>query len=126
IPLPGPATPQQPTGTIIDASPAFSWQEAQYATYYRLYVQGTAGVVLNQLYTVGNEVTCTAGTCTVDPNLALTNGAYQWWVQGSNATGRGPWSAPADFTVAIPAPGAATLTYPTGNIGADNQPTYQW
>ncbi|MCZ7544391.1 MAG: DUF11 domain-containing protein [Anaerolineae bacterium] len=125
-PLPPAPMPQQPTGTITDASPAFSWQEAQYATHYRLYLEGTAGAVLNQLYTVSSEVTCTGGVCTVDPGLALNNGAYQWWVQGSNATGNGPWSAPADFTVAIPAPGAATLTYPTGNIGADNQPTYQW
>ncbi|GAB4443417.1 MAG: hypothetical protein Kow00120_12740 [Anaerolineae bacterium] len=123
-PLPPAPTPQQPVGTLYQNAPTFQWSAAQYATHYRLYVEGTGGAVLNQLYTVGVEVTCAGGACTVDPGLALADGAYAWWVQGSNATGRGPWSARADFTVDA-VPDAPVPQQPVGTI-TDANPTYSW
>ncbi|MCZ7547039.1 MAG: hypothetical protein M5R40_27540 [Anaerolineae bacterium] len=121
---PGQPTLTAPNGTIIINNPVYSWNAVQGATSYRLYVGGADGMVIDERFQA--PTVCPNATCSATPGASLANGAYQWWVQARNDGGDGPWSNPMHFTVAVPVPGAATLTSPTGNIGADNQPTYWW
>ena len=96
------------------------------ATYYRLYVSGPGGVVLDQWYQAVNI--CNATTCSVaSPTLA--GGAYSWYVQTYSPAGYGPWSnntQPTNFNTTMrTVPLGAVLTTPTGTITSTN-PIYTW
>lgn len=117
-------TPTAPLGTITNAQPTFTWQgiTGQGAWYY-LWLQGTNGKILDQWYDGWNI--CASNTCSVTPNLALSGGTYQWWVQGWTPTGGyTAWSSTAQFVVALPPP-APTQLIPTGTINT-HQPTFSW
>ncbi len=65
------------------------------ATWYRLYVKGPGGLVLDQWYQA--SAICDATTCSV-PSPALGSGDHVWWVQPYNSAGYGPWKS-ATFKV---------------------------
>ncbi len=84
-----------PKGTITTLMPTYQWNRVNMATWYRLYVKGPGGVVLDQWYQAANI--CNATTCSVSgPTLA--NGDHIWWVQTYNSAGYGPWKS-ATFKV---------------------------
>ncbi len=54
-------------------------------------------------------------------STALPAGDYRWWVQAVSTTGtRTAWSAPKDFTIAVP-----TIIAPNGSINT-NLPLFTW
>ncbi len=117
-----------PKGDIgMNYTPTYTWGKVSGATYYRLYVSGPSGVVLDQWYQAGSV--CDATTCSVASPI-LAGGAYVWYVQTYSPAGYGPWSnntQPTNFnTTTIALPAAAVLTAPKGNIGTDYNPTYTW
>ncbi len=132
ITVPVAATLFAPKGSILtDYTPTYKWNKVATATYYRLYVSGPSGVVLDQWYKaadiclgviVGQECSVASPT--------LTGGAYVWYVQTYSPAGYGPWSnntQPTNFNSTIPAvPAAAVLSAPKGNILTDYNPTYTW
>ncbi|MCZ7544684.1 MAG: hypothetical protein M5R40_14705 [Anaerolineae bacterium] len=124
-PPPAPAQ-NQPNGATTDLTPAFSWQAIADATHYRLYVENDAGdVVIDETYPV-SALTCSGGMCSVTPDHDWVNGGYSWWVRGVLGATLGAWSADLDFTVSVPAPGAATPGAPSGVLASGADPTYQW
>ncbi len=109
-----------PIGDIgANYDPIYAWDKITAATWYRLYVVGPSGVILDQWYQASSV--CGDIFCSVipGPSITLSGGNHAWYVQSYSASGYGPWSARTDFNTAIPtAPGAAVLTAPKGDIGA--------
>lgn len=106
---PGAATPGSPRGATSSTRPTFSWNAVGGATYYYLWVEVIGGSPLLQQWYTSAAAGCTAQACWVTPALTLTAGrSYRWWIQTWNPSGYGPWSAPADFSIAN-APASATV-----------------
>jgi subtilisin-like proprotein convertase family protein len=100
-PLPAPATTLiAPDGTIVDATPTYTWQVVSSATWYWLYVvnrsSGTA--VVDRWYLATSVCDGALGTCAATPAAALGDGAYSWWIKTWNPYD-GSWSHRLDFTV---------------------------
>jgi hypothetical protein len=126
---PGVAVPTNPTGYIgTDYWPDFVWGVPLSGTapsWYRLYVSGPSGAVLDQWYQASSI--CVGGTCTVTSPVTLGGGNHTWYVLTYNSAGFGPWTGGTSFsTYILQPPGAATLNTPSGAIGEDYNPTYQW
>jgi len=95
--LPAAATLNSPTGQINDSTPTYNWNAVPGASWYRLWVQDTSGVIINKWYRA-SQTNCAAGSdeCTVTPGTAVTGAAY-WWIQTWNNNGYGPWSSANSF-----------------------------
>ncbi|MEQ8674616.1 MAG: S8 family serine peptidase [Aggregatilineales bacterium] len=124
-----------------DNTPTLRWVEVTDGTWYRVYITNasTGAVVLDQWrhYTSMNcGSISTSTTCSWVDAVNLTNGTYNWYVQGYSPAGYSLWSdsdlnttalEPNTFTIAVPAPDAATLTAPTnGTIDDDGIVTFTW
>jgi hypothetical protein len=121
VPL-GAATLVSPTGSIgTNYTPTYTWDEVAGATWYRLYVSGPTGNVIDQWYEAA--VVCAGGACSTTPDTTLAGAAHIFWVQTWNPAGFGEWSAGMNFTTML---GTATLVSPMGGIGASYTPTYTW
>ena len=124
------ATLISPTGNLgANNPPTYTWSAVTDATEYRVYIRdNTNGVTIhNQLHSTA-EVGCdVATTCSLAPfTTPLATGKYTWRVRAENAAGDGPWTSYKSFTAGSAPTSAATLTSPTGNLGANNPPTYIW
>ena len=117
-----PANMQQ-IGT--DYTPTYQWNKLSTATWYRVYVTGPGGLVLDQWYQASSV--CGASVCSTTPTVTLAGGGtHFWYVQAWNPAGSGPWSNPTNFSTAVQSvPTGAVLTAPTGTI-ASQTPTYTW
>jgi hypothetical protein len=123
---PAAAIPGEPSGTITDTTPTYTWNQVACATWYYLWVNNASGTpVIKQWYTAA-QAGCASGTgaCAVTPSTTLANGNHTWWIQTWNSYGYGPWSSGRSFTVSIPPP-AVSLILPFGALG-DPTPTYIW
>jgi hypothetical protein len=125
--LPGTPVLISPGGNIgTNYNPTYRWQPVTGATSYTLWVDGPSGNVLVQSYSSA-DANCSNTACSVTPSTVLGGGNHAWAVQASNNVGPGPWSAGKTFSTSLPSlPGAATLRTPSGNIGANYNPTYIW
>lgn len=122
---PGATTLNSPSGAITDNTPTYTWDEVTGATWYYLWVDGPTGNKVKQWYTAA-QANCNGSTCSATPNVELSGGTHNWWIQTYNSAGYGSWSSGMSFSLAVPtAPAAATLTSPNGSIIADT-PTYTW
>jgi hypothetical protein len=116
-----PATPKliAPAGSIISATPTFSWHAVTGADHYDLWVNdtstGQSQVLRNQ------DVTGTSWT----PATSLAQGqSYVWWLRAVGSGGSAsPWSAGQSFSIA--ALGIPTPLSPTGLI-TTAQPAFSW
>jgi len=120
--------PAQAETIGTDFTPTYTWSKVPTAVWYRMYVSGLSGVVIDQWYQASSV--CGQDTCSVMPSATLGVGTYSWYIQTWNTAGYGPWSngeLPTNFTTTVSAaPSAATLIYPVSPIGTDYTPTYQW
>jgi hypothetical protein len=127
--IPGAAILTSPTSDIgTDYSPDFVWDVPLSGTapsWYRLYVNGPSGMVLDQWYQA--SAVCSGESCTVASPVTLGGGNHTWYVQTYNSAGLGPWSDGMAFSTTMPTiPGAAILTSPTSDIGTDYSPDFVW
>ena len=108
-----------PAGAGAAELPTFTWQPADFALTYDLWVDN---LTTGQSQVVRN--TSVGGTSWTATQPLTPGHTYRSWVRGVRVDGRlGPWSRPLDFVVApLPAP---TATGPSGNITTD-QPTFEW
>ncbi|NMQ18949.1 hypothetical protein E4P82_06835 [Candidatus Competibacter phosphatis] len=116
-----------PSGMISDTTPTYTWTGSSAATWYRLYVQGPSGVVIDHWYTAA-ETNCSSDTsCVVTPTTTLASGNHRWWVQAWGSGVYSNWSSYKDFTVSGGGGGVSTpiLISPSGTI-SDTTPTYLW
>jgi hypothetical protein len=121
----------------LEYNPTYTWGKSAGATYYRVYVSGPSGVVLDQWYLASSVCKDTVNdTCTIgsmeSPTPTLAGGEYSWYVQAYSPAGYGLWSNGAQPTKfytngPIVLPAAATLTLPTpGGTTTSHVPTYTW
>lgn len=103
VPVPGVVSPVSPVGTSYEGRPMFIWDREfpVGATWYRLIVEGDAGVEVDKW--IKAAYTCGASTCfhTLTSTEALTNGDYTWSVQGRNPAGRGSFSPDTSITILL-------------------------
>jgi hypothetical protein len=123
--LPGKVTLISPSATTTTATPTYAFNAVANAASYFLWVNDSTGAKITQWYTAA-QAGCASGTgiCSLTPQVALTGGTVQWWIQPMNSCGYGPWSDAAVFTAGA-APGGATLVSPTG-LGISSTPAYIW
>jgi hypothetical protein len=85
--------------TLTDRTPGYTWDETSGAIWYQLKVTENGGSdVILTWYQVGVDVTCSAGTCSLNPNIVLPNAVYDWRVQ-PYTTESGNWYGAFTFTV---------------------------
>ncbi len=93
---PGLVTLISPSGNTT-SNPAYRWYEVTNATHYDVYVQDSAGRVLEGKQLEKDDI-CSGGTCTAfGPDLPMGDGI--WWVRATNSKGKGPWGNGKTFTV---------------------------
>jgi hypothetical protein len=93
ITVPGAAgqpTALNPTGSLPDGSPTFSWTAVPGIRWYRLTILKDGQVFVTQF--LDNVTTWT-------PDVAFGTGTYRWTVQSWRTVGYGTVSAPAEFAV---------------------------
>lgn len=114
-----------PAGTITDMFPDFTWPEVANAAYYQLLIRNNrTGTILKEWYAAKDIVQ--SGACVVTDPVRNPAGDYTWWVRTWNPSGRSEWSQGIEYDVDAPgAPGAVTLSAPTGTIN-DFTPTFTW
>lgn len=122
--VPGKAALISPSATNTGAMPAYVWNAVPNATWYFLWVNDTTGTKVQRWFTSAQAGCAGGGTCSVTPQIALTGGVAQWWVQTWSDCGYGPWSDGASFTAGS-LPGTAVLISPTGS-NISPTPTYIW
>ncbi|MCP5198337.1 MAG: S8 family serine peptidase [Gammaproteobacteria bacterium] len=106
-----------PSGTISDTTPTYTWTGSSGATWYRLYVQGPSGVVIDHWYTA-TETNCSSDTsCAVTPTTTLASGNHRWWVQAWGSGIYSAWSSSMSFTVS--GAGGLIAHYPLDGNGND-------
>ncbi|MEE9322289.1 MAG: hypothetical protein V3U76_17755 [Granulosicoccus sp.] len=95
--LPAAASLNSPAGQINDSTPTYSWNAVADATWYRLWVRDSTGVIINKWYRA-QQTGCATGTgeCTITPANSVA-GAAHWWIRTWNGSGSGPWSSAKGF-----------------------------
>ncbi|MGH9309909.1 MAG: PQQ-dependent sugar dehydrogenase [Vicinamibacterales bacterium] len=113
-----------PVGSIPTATPAYRWNATPLATFSQLWVNDAGGNPVRQWYSSA-AAGCASGTgvCAVTPAIRIDPAPADWWIQGWNTVGYGPWSTRARFVVTPP--GSATLVAPGGTV-ATSAPTFSW
>jgi len=89
-----------PLDSISSTSPTFSWRPDAVATDYNLAIYDETNdtvIFLSQSPYVATTI-CSGSdpaldTCSIQPGITLTPGAYRWLVQGTNDGLDGPWSS---------------------------------
>ncbi|MBV5331163.1 hypothetical protein JZU69_01850, partial [bacterium] len=81
-------------------NPKFTWARVAGADYYRFYLVGSGGALLDKWYQA--SVICNDTTCSVEDGPALGGGIFSWYVMTWNPTGSGPWSLETKFTTTAP------------------------
>jgi hypothetical protein len=98
---PGAASHSALVSAQFGPTPTFSWTKVAGASWYFVYVIDSTSAVRIATWYHADDV-CSSGGCSVTSNVALTSGAYQWWVQTYNDIGLGLWSAGQSFSVQAP------------------------
>jgi hypothetical protein len=105
--------------SLANRQPDFIWsQSVPPATWFRLYVARNQTTYLDQWI---------EGATNWMPTTDLPAGSYSWWVETYNATGLGPWSTNATFTIPLAVLGALALVSPTGgSVPSSLKQLYTW
>jgi hypothetical protein len=106
-----------PNGLVNTDQPTYTWSPVALAARYDVWVTDlTTGL--------GSIVGSSTVPSFVQPNNLAPGHGYRWWARADSTNGAGgPWSAPADFTIApLTAP---TPAGPSGTLTTD-QPSFSW
>jgi secreted trypsin-like serine protease len=118
-----------PSGNIgTNYNPTYTWDAVPTMTHYYLWVNAPSGPGYIKQWFTAAAAGCAGGTgtCSATASRTLGGGAHTWYIQTWNPAGYGPWTPGKAFSTTIPpAPGAANLVSPNGNI-TDTTPTYTW
>ena len=88
--------PLGPSGAIDAGSVTFSWNDVGNADSYWIWLSKPTGTY-DKTEFIANDI-CLNGTCSTTDLISLI-GNYDWWVQGQNDAGTGPWSTRMDFSL---------------------------
>ncbi len=109
---PGAVTLITPSGPTFTSTPTFKWHRAEYATWYKFWIDDSTtlgshkGKIVS--WATSDEVGCDPyrseepnDTCGVDV-ISLADGPAKWWVKACSHTNDcGPWSSPLSFNVSV-------------------------
>jgi murein DD-endopeptidase MepM/ murein hydrolase activator NlpD len=110
-----------PSGKIATLKTAFSWNGIAGVSWYKLLVEKDSVNVYSAWFDA--NLACTALSCTVNPDLSLQSGVYNWKIQPwSPDGGYMNWSTPLSFEVL---PTIPVLLSPIGSI-TESLPTFTW
>lgn len=91
-------TSLSPEGVIVDRTPTFDWEHVDGTNHYELWVNDLTRTIRQAIFV--DDITTLSYTAN---DIVLQPGDYRWWVRAVNDEGLGnTWSAPKDFTVAVP------------------------
>jgi len=107
----------------LKTKPVYTWSNVPQATWYRMYVKGPYGLVLDQWYR--SRDVCFGAYCSVESPTTLASGDHTWWVQTYNSAGYGPWRS-AIFRVQSVSSVATNLSPQGGEEINDTMPIYSW
>ncbi|MGJ3239826.1 MAG: choice-of-anchor D domain-containing protein [Anaerolineae bacterium] len=110
-----------PIGATNNAYPVFQWEPVPNATWYYIWLNTPQGWYAEWVNAGQN---CNGPVCTYDFKTALGDGAYEWAIRTSNASGNGPWSLVYDFTINGGVVNPVT-TYDVPDSASIN-PTFSW
>ncbi|NDJ61910.1 MAG: S8 family serine peptidase [Chloroflexi bacterium] len=114
-----------PTGDITDTTPEYSWNEAEGAERYLLWISGPSGNLVLADWHDHQNVCDTNGTCSFTPATIHDGGPHRWWIQSWHSEALfAAWSDEGNFTITNP-PATVDLIAPLGQI-PDTQPTFSW
>lgn len=112
-----------PSGTVQVPSPVYTWQPVTGATSYELLVDTSPWNTAVRKVTQNHPASvCNGATCSVNADVNLPVGNYDWYVSATGPTGKGPYGGPRGFTVQIAMP---THTSPNAAVSVPT-PTYTW
>jgi hypothetical protein len=112
-------TPLEPSGTISDKTPTYTWSKVSGATSYQYQLKkGTSKIYTK---TVSSSA-CGTTNCSNTPTTTLNYATYKWRVRAKVGGTWKAWSAFKTFKIALPVP---TPKSPSGTI-SDRTPTYKW
>jgi hypothetical protein len=99
IPPPVAPTLVSPSGVVATSTPTYTWNAVSNATSYTLYTNVAGAATYTPVTAAAAGCGAGAGTCSVTPAGALTNGDNVYWiVRATNAAGTGPWSTSLTLT----------------------------
>jgi hypothetical protein len=88
---PGILKPESPDNIAYEYNPTLKWTKVEAATWYRVYVWGTASGVVYDQWLQSSDVCKTGDVCiAVSPTLPVDT--YEWYVQSYGPAGYGDWS----------------------------------
>lgn len=96
---PGP-TLVSPSGSGVSTSPTYTWNVADGAPQYYLWVNDPSGTPVVQVWYDAAAV-CSGTLCSATPSSTLALGTHTWWVQARNAAGDSLLCAPVDALLTI-------------------------
>lgn len=117
---------------VTTPDPNLVWNQGSGALYYELYLQKTNPVtrIVWAIYTVAeddDELTCLTNVCTLDLDLTLTQGPYQWFIRGYGPGEIDPWDSGQTFSVTPAAPVAPELNSPAEDgVNGTTAVTFSW
>lgn len=124
--IPGPITPITPIASTNIATPTYEWQDLGNAIEYQvlIYDRFLTSTVYNERLPVPDV--CSAGRCSVTPDLSLNfNAKHFWRIRARNSGGWNDWTDQIQFDYLDEVPGAITPVAPLGEI-TDAIPNYEW
>jgi glucose/arabinose dehydrogenase len=108
-----PPTLIAPAGDVRTATPVFTWSAVPGATWYRLTIEAVGFGVAYE-----NQYGCNTPTCSITPDVALPERAYEWRIQAGNRLGWGPRHPGQAFRVDLPA--HRVLSFVAGGLPTSN------
>ncbi len=128
VAVPRPAAPTGMSVTIDNDRPTISWHDDEGAAWYRVYIGEDNGSILH-LDWHEKPAICNGMLCTFTPNLILTNGTFQifvqaWGIGGYSEGGFDGWGGPAEFTIEEGAP-IRPVQLHSSELGS-GQPLLSW
>ncbi|MHB8836129.1 MAG: FG-GAP-like repeat-containing protein, partial [Candidatus Methylomirabilia bacterium] len=113
-----------PVGSIISATPTYTFKPVAGANMYRVYLWNkTLGSGTNTAWITPSGAGCAneVSNCTIVQSPALANGPYEWYVRAQNPLGIGPWSTAMNFTSGPP---LAPIQVSPSGLNGSATPTY--
>jgi hypothetical protein len=97
--LPSKVTHTSPSGITQASTPAFVWKTDPESTWYRLWIGYPGDQRIFAAWYDAADI-CSNDTCSVTPDLNLSDGDYEWYIKSWNDHGK-VWSDGMNFFVSV-------------------------
>jgi hypothetical protein len=113
---------------LNNGDPTFSWSDSGGNAWYNFELYQNGHPIKTGWYEKNQSaLACENGTCTLEPEVYLTNANYSWQVQAWGPSGITDFSATQTFDLTLPAPPAPDVAsfHTTNHITTDDR-YYRW